>query len=286
MEEELNLDKIRDLMVTIAYEAGSIMLSAKPSHSESGIKKNSADIVTETDKAVEKHVSTRLLSAFPNFKFIGEETYYPGVKLSDDPTFIVDPIDGTTSFVHNFPAFCISLGFTIKKNPVVGVIFNPLLDELYTAIQGQGAYLQREVGKNRQKLPLKNAEPLCDLSKCLVGIEWGSDRTGVNYELKSKIFTKLAASREDGGAMVRGFRNIGSTALNLASVAAGQQDIFWDGGSWAWDVCAGWCILVESGGMIVSGNPGEWDCEVEARKYLAIRGAPSGQKQIIDEFWK
>lgn len=277
---------IHSVMVSVAYEAGSIMLLERPSQSESDIKKNSADIVTETDKAVEKLVSSKLLSAYPDFQFIGEETYYSGQKLTDKPTFIVDPIDGTTSFVHNFPAFCISIGLAVKKTPVVGVIYNPLLDELYAAIQGQGAYLKRGSSSDKQKLPLRKAEPLNDLSKCLIGIEWGSDRTGINYELKNNVFTKLAASKEDGGAMVRGLRNIGSTALNLASVAAGQQDIFWDGGCWAWDVCAGWCILVESGGMVVSGNPGEWECEVESRKYLAVRGAPSGQRQIIDEFWK
>ncbi|POS87922.1 inositol monophosphatase [Erysiphe pulchra] len=281
----VELEKIHDLMVSIAYEAGSIMTSAKPSYSTSGTKKNSTDIVTETDRAVEKHVSTRLISAFPDFKFIGEETYSPGQKLTDEPTFIVDPIDGTTNFVHNFPAFCVSLGFAVKKVPVVGVIYNPVLDQLYTAIQGQGAYLQKG-GKNRQKLPLREAEPLMDLSTCLIGTEWGCDRTGANYELKCKVFKKLTASKEDGGAMVHGMRSIGSAALHLAAVAAGQQDIFWECGCWAWDVCAGWCILVESGGMMVSGNPGEWNCEVEGRKYLAIRGAPSGQRQIVDEFWK
>ncbi|KHJ36038.1 putative inositol monophosphatase [Erysiphe necator] len=279
------LEKIHDLMVSIAYEAGGIMTSAKPSHSTSGTKKNSTDIVTETDRFVEKHVSTRLLSAFPDFKFIGEETYYPGQKLTDEPTFIVDPIDGTTNFVHNFPAFCISLGLTVKKVPVVGVIYNPRLDHLYTAIQGQGAYLQKE-GMKRQKLPLKEAEPLNDLSTCLIGTGWGCDRTGTNYDLKCKTFRKLAASKEDGGAMVHGMRSIGSAALNLAAVAAGQQDIFWECGCWAWDVCAGWCILVETGGTVVSGNPGEWDCKVESRKYLAVRGAPSGQKEIVEEFWK
>lgn len=245
------------------------------------------DLVTETDRAVEKHVSTRLLSEFPEFQFIGEETYFPGQRLTDEPTFIVDPIDGTTNFVHNFPAFCISLGLAVKKTPVVGVIYNPLLDELYTAIQGKGAYLQRgRENKVKQKLPLKEPEPFNDLSTCLVATEWGSDRSGVNFELKCKVFTKLAASKEACGSMVHSLRSNGSSALTLAAVAAGQLDIFWEGGCWAWDVCAGWCILIESGGMMVGGNPGDWECEVEGRKYLAIKAAPSGQKNIIQEFWE
>lgn len=232
-------------------------------------------------------VSTRLLTAYPDFKFIGEETFVAGsTKLTSDPTFIVDPIDGTTNFVHAFPAFCISLGFVVYKAPSVGVIYNPYLDELYTAIKGKGAYLVRNGGE-KLRLPLKqNPEPLIDLSTCLVGAEWGSDRSGVNFDLKVKVFSKLAASKENGGSMVHSLRCGGSAALNLAFVAAGQQDVFWEGGCWAWDVAAGWCILSEAGGIMAGGNPDEWNPEIDGRKYLAVRAAPSGQKAIVEEFWK
>ncbi|KAE8445394.1 hypothetical protein EG329_013407 [Mollisiaceae sp. DMI_Dod_QoI] len=281
----LNLQEIHDLLVSVAHEAGQMMLAATPSYLSSGTKKNSADLVTETDQAVEKMVSTRLSSSYPSFKFIGEETFYPGQKLTAEPTFIVDPIDGTTNFVHAFPSFCISLGLAVNKVPTVGVIYNAYLDELYTAVKGQGAFLTRK-GGSKEKLPLKqDPEPLKDLSTCLVGAEWGSDRSGVNFELKSKVFTKLAASKDQGGAMVHSLRCMGSAALNLAFTAAGQQDVFWEGGCWAWDVCAGWCILVEAGGIMVGGNPGDWEPTIEGRKYLAIRGAPSGQKEIVEEFW-
>ncbi|KUJ14600.1 inositol monophosphatase [Mollisia scopiformis] len=282
---DLNLQEIHDLLVNVAHEAGQMMLTATPSYLSSGTKKNSADLVTETDKAVEKIVSTRLLTAYPTFKFIGEETYYPGQTLTAEPTFIVDPIDGTTNFVHAFSTFCISLGFAVNKVPTVGVIYNAYLDELYTAIKGQGAYLLRKGGK-KEKLPLKKEpDPLKDLSTCLVGAEWGNDRTGVNFEVRSEVFTKVAATKEDGGAMVHSIRSMGSAALNLAAVAAGQLDLYWEGGCWAWDVCAGWCILVEAGGIMVSGNPGDWEPTIEGRKYLAIRGAPSGQKDIAEELW-
>ena len=167
----------------------------------------------------------------------------------------------------------------------MGVIYNPYLDELYTAIKGQGAFLTRN-GRAKIPLPLKQQpEPLNDLSTCLIGAEWGSDRTGVNFELKAKVFAKLAASKEQGGAMVHSIRCMGSAALNLAAVAAGQQDVFWEGGCWAWDVAAGWCILSEAGGIMVSGNPGDWEPTIDGRKYLAVRGAPSGQKQIVEEMW-
>jgi myo-inositol-1(or 4)-monophosphatase len=230
-------------------------------------------------------VSTKLRAAYPTYSFIGEETYAPGQILTDGPTFIVDPIDGTTNFVHAFPAFCISLGFVVEKIPSVGVIYNPYLDELFSAIKGRGAFLSRNGGP-KVRLPLKKSpEPLTDLSTCLIGAEWGSDRSGVNFELKSRVFRKLTASKEDGGAMVHSLRCVGSAALNLALVAAGQQDVFWEGGCWAWDVAAGWCILSEAGGIMASGNPGNWEPAIDGRMYLAVRGAPSGQREIVEELW-
>jgi myo-inositol-1(or 4)-monophosphatase len=243
------------------------------------------DIVTETDRAVEQMVSTSLRSTYPDFSFIGEETYTPGLKLTAAPTFIVDPIDGTTNFVHNFPASCISLGLAVNKIPVVGVIYNPVTKALYTGIQGQGSYLQVGGGE-KLRLPLRDPEPIQGLQTCLVGAEWGSDREGSNFELKCQVFAKLAASRAHGGAMVHNIRSIGSAALNIALVAQGSQDIFWEGGCWAWDVCAGICILKEAGGIMVDGNPGDWEPELDCRRYLAVRGAPSGQKEVVKELWE
>ncbi|KAG9230451.1 myo-inositol-1-monophosphatase [Amylocarpus encephaloides] len=288
---DINLQEIHDLLIEIAYEAGRLMLTATPSYLDSGTKKNSVDLVTETDRAVEFMVSSRLSKAYPSYSFIGEETYVPGeTTLTSAPTFICDPVDGTTNFVHAFPAFCISLGFTVDKIPSVGVIYNPFLDELYTGIKGKGSFVTKKAnggGMEKLKLPLKKEpELLKDLSTCLIGAEWGSDRVGNNFDLKCKVFTKLAASKENGGAMVHSLRCVGSAALNLALVASGQQDVFWEGGCWAWDVAAGWCILEEAGGIMASGNPGNWNPEVDSRAYLAIRGAPSGQKEIVEEFWE
>lgn len=84
--------------------------------------------------------------------------------------------------------------------------------------------------------------------------------------------------------MVHSIRSLGSAALNLCAVAAGFQDLYWEGGCWAWDVCAGWVILTEAGGMMVDGNPGNWEPEVEGRTYLAVRKG-EGQKKIVEEFW-
>lgn len=193
---------------------------------------------------------------------------------------------GTTNFVHSFPNACISLGLAIDREPVIGIIYNPYQDLLFTAIKSHGAYMTRIKGTTPQKLPLAaSPRPLEGLANALIAIEWGSTRDGHNFELKTEVFKKLAATKETGGAMVHSLRSLGSAALNIAAVAAGQMDAYWEGGCWAWDVCAGWCILKEAGGIMAGGNPGEWDPSVDERKYLAVRGAPSGQKELVEEFW-
>lgn len=130
------------------------------------------------------------------------------------------------------------------------------------------------------------APALNGLSTALVAIEWGSSRDGPNYDVKTAVFRKLAASPETGGAMVHSLRSLGSAALNLCAVAAGELDMYWEGGCYAWDVCAGWCILSEAGGIMASANPGDWEPPLDARVYLAVRGAPKGQREIVEEFWK
>ncbi|KAF7120010.1 hypothetical protein RHSIM_Rhsim13G0144400 [Rhododendron simsii] len=105
--------------------------------------KGQVDLVTETDKACEDLIFNHLKQHFPNHKFIGEETTaaYGVTELTDEETWIVDPLDGTTNFVHGFPFVCVSIGLTIEKVPVVGVVYNPIMDELFTGIHGKGAFL-------------------------------------------------------------------------------------------------------------------------------------------------
>lgn len=180
-------------------------------------------------------------------------------------------------------------------------MYNPFLDTLYTAIKGRGAYAQRNAslvskgllasgaeGAEKTRLPAggKAAVPLAGLSSALLAVESGSTRDGPIYDLKMRVFKQLAASKESGGAMCHSLRSLGSAALNLCAVAAGELDAYWEGGCYAWDVCAGWCILSEAGGLMVSANPGDWEPAIDARVYLAVRGAPEGQKELVKEFWK
>ena len=169
------------------------------------------------------------------------------------------------TFVHGFPQVCISLGFAVDRIPVVGVVFNPFSQSLYTAIRGQGAFLNRKT-----KLPLKGShlEALRGLDSSLIAIEWGSEREGQNWDVKVRTFQKLCQSKEAGGAMVNSLRSSGSAALNFCSLSTGLFvpwvqvirklgliaipgciDLYWEGGCFEWDVCAGWVILVEAGGV-------------------------------------
>ncbi|EXJ91163.1 myo-inositol-1(or 4)-monophosphatase [Capronia coronata CBS 617.96] len=296
----IDLPQLRDHLVTIALQAGEMITAAKPSTTSSGTKKNSADLVTETDQAVEAFISSELKRLYPSFAFMGEETYKPGQKLGDEPTFVVDPIDGTTNFVHRHPYVSVSLGFAVSKIPTVGVVYNPFTGKLYSGIRGQGSFLQeihhgQGVQNNndshhlhqQHRLPLKDPEPLTGLDSCVVVIEFGSDRSGTNWKTKCDTWARLGRSKDEGGAMVHSARALGSAALNLCAVAEGTLDVYWEGGCWAWDVCAGWVILTEAGGKVVDANPADWEVPipVDHRKYLAVRGATAGQRELVEEFW-
>ena len=168
------------------------------------------------------------------------------------------------------------------------MVYNPFNSKLYHAIRGQGAFL-RSLGPqgHEQRLPFRSPpEPLKTLNQTLVAVEWGNERNGNNWEVKTRTFSSLAGSKEIGGAMVHSLRSLGSAALNLCAVAEGTLDAYWEGGCWAWDVAAGWVVLEEAGGMVVSGNPGDWEPKIDGRVYLAVRGAEkTDQKSIIEEFW-
>jgi len=228
-----------------------------------------------------------------------------GPELTDLPTFCVDPIDGTTNFVHGFPFVCISLGLIYKQRPVLGVIYNPFLDHLYTGIKGQGSYLTRN-SKTPVKLPLAVPKPLPSLSQALIAVEWGSDRTKKAIDGKGNSFKRLAVDGAEivGGKMAHSLRSIGSAALNFAMVAQGGLDLYWEIGCWEWDVCAGIVIAEEAGGVVTGSvdksklvKDGVFDVTPDVltgRKYLvvrAIRGEEGeadldAQKRIVEEFYE
>lgn len=279
------LEQVEQTLISIARRAGDMIIAADPGVDCSDTKNNSSDRVTATDKAVEDMVSETITATYPKFEFLGEESFKEGTKLTDAPTIVADPIDGTLNFIHGFPNTAISLALTIGRKPIVGVVYNPFRGDLFTAIKGKGAFLTRNDGR-RLLLPAKrNPSPIASLNDCLVAVEWGNQRSGPNWELRTSVHKKLLSSQADGGAMVHSVRSSGSAALDFCYVAAGWIDVFWEAGVWIWDICAGWIILQEAGGIVASTNPGNWDPDLEGRCYLAARGAPSGQKEVVEELW-
>jgi len=181
---------------------------------------------------------------------------------------------------------CTSIGLAYRGVPVVGVIYNPFLDQMYSAAKGKGAYLTQS--ERRTRLPITgNAKPLNSLGEALIGVEYGSSRSSPALPSKVNTFRTLAASREEGGKMVHSLRSAGSAAINIGLVASGGLDMYWEIGCWPWDVCAGICVLCEAGGAAFGGKNSSLSGEVDAgllagRKYLLIRGiAPKAHETSL-----
>ena len=243
-------------------------------------KANQVDLVTKSDKNIEFIIKGKLNELYPTFLFVGEEEYVPGeTKISNEPTFVVDPIDGTTNFIHGFPYSCCSIGLAENGKPVMGAIFNPHLNQLFHASKGNGAFVNDE--------PITVAKRPLSLQKSVIGLEGGADRAdspGSNFDIKMSTYKNLLS---DKGGFIHGFRSLGSAAMNICYTALGIFDGYWEGGCWAWDVCAGWCIIEECGGRIIGGNKNDWDIGIDRRVYFAIRGGCSSeeQKKFAEDFW-
>jgi len=150
----------------------------------------------------------------------------------------VDPLDGTVNYIHMFPMYCVSIGFILDGRPVVGVINAPFLGQLFSSCAGKGAWLNET-----RRLPLMRSPPPMPASApagCVFSCEWGKDRRDIpdgNMHRKVESFVNMAAEiggRGGKGGMVHGMRSLGSATLDLAYVAMGTLDIWWEGGCWEW----------------------------------------------------
>ncbi|KAI0756095.1 myo inositol monophosphatase [Daedaleopsis nitida] len=304
---QADLQLILEFTVGLAREAGALMLEGSEAIRASGAadeKKNSVDLVTEYDVRVEELVKARIAVKYPTFQFLGEETFAKGVQpeMTDEPTFCVDPIDGTTNFIHGFPHSCISLGLISFKRPVLGVLYNPFLDQLYTATKGGGAFLA-QCGRTPVRLPLAQPpRPLPSLSQALLGVEWGADRSAELVHKKGESFKRLAGDPKTGverGKMAHSLRSLGSAALNYGLVAQGGLDLYWEIGTWPWDICAGAIICQEAGCLVAGSRTDPLDNDVTdkvlwGRKHMVIRAigdsesetGVEAQKRLIKEFYE
>ena len=200
--------------------------------------KGPADFVTSADKRTEKILIEELSRARPGYGFLGEEG---GVLKGADAShrFIIDPIDGTTNFMHGIPHFAISIGLEREGQLVAGVVFNPVTDDLYTAEKGHGAY------HNNKRLRVAARK---ELAPAVIA-------TGLPF-LGKDGHARAAAEMAEVMNVTAGIRRFGAASLDLAYVAAGRFDGFWERSLQAWDIAAGIVLVREAGGMVSDLNGG------------------------------
>lgn len=208
-------------------------------------EKYKAGLVSEADVASEKAIVNSLLGYFPHHKIIGEEqcadkiNQSPVVIQSEFPTWIIDPLDGTTNYVYGFHVFCISVGLQFRGEMLVGIVDMPKLDQTYYATRGGGAFV-REQGKDRRLRVSRRKS----LRESLLATGFSPYEEDVLIE-QMQIFSKLI--RE-----TRGIRRAGAAAYDLCQVAEGIFDGFWEKNLSPWDTAAGLLLVREAGGIVTN----------------------------------
>jgi myo-inositol-1(or 4)-monophosphatase len=191
------------------------------------------DFVSEVDGAAEDAIIQVLLDAYPAHAILAEESGSRGDQEKSEYQWIIDPLDGTTNFLHGFPQYSVSIALMHKGILTQAVVYDPCSNELFTASRGRGAYL------NDHRLRVSKRTQLAD---CLIG-------TGFPFRDFTHIDSYLAIFK-DIMPRTSGIRRPGSAALDLAYVAAGRYDGFWEMGLSPWDMAAGCLLITEAGGLV------------------------------------
>lgn len=199
-------------------------------------KGHPGDLVTIADRESERYIVDFLHERYPSHAFLGEEygSRFTGSEKEGAPfTWIVDPLDGTTNYTHRFPMIAISIALVQGEVPLIGVVYNPIGRELFHAVKGQGAFLDA--------LPVSVSE-VSELPYSLLVTGFAYDRRE-NPDNNFSEFCRLTQ-------ITQGVRRMGSAALDLAYVAAGRFDGYWERGLKPWDVAAGVLLVQEAGGLV------------------------------------
>lgn len=224
--------------------------------------KEGAGLVSEADHESEAIIKKIVHKKFPEHHFLGEETGYNNKgRAKNDSLWIVDPLDGTTNYVHGFPFFCISIGYEYKGQIEVAVVYAPLLKYLFTATRGAGAFW------NGKPIHVSAAQKIED-SLLATGFSYMR-----NQVLSDELETfKLFAEKS------RGLRRAGSAALDMCLVAAGVFDGFWERELAPWDTAAGSLIVREAGGVVSNFENEFFHYQMKS----VVAGNPKIQRQISD----
>jgi len=229
--------------VKAARKAGSIINRASFDIDKLTIrKKRQNDFVSEVDEAAEEAIISVLRDAYPDHAILAEESGRTDTK--SDYVWVIDPLDGTTNFLHGFPQYCVSIGLLHKGKPTQAVVYDTNRNELFTASKGVGAYL------NDRRIRASRADKLED---ALVGTGFPFREVG-HLDDYLRMFKNVTKGTS-------GIRRPGAAALDLAWVACGRIDAFWEIGLSPWDMAAGALLVREAGGLIgdLDGNEGFMD---------------------------
>lgn len=240
--QRMNLNTIYPTALAIAREAGALLregyFASGSAHKEIALKSSSMDLVTRYDKAAEDLIVGRLRDAFPDHRLVAEEG---STNRSDSPyLWLIDPLDGTTNFAHGFPVFAVSIALLENGQPCLGIVYDPTRDECFAAIVGQGATLTYADGRT-EALQVSSARTL---QESLLA-------TGFPYDVQTSDWDNLKEFRAFLKRS-RGVRRPGAAALDLASVAAGRLDGYWEYKLSPWDVAAGILLVQEASGRVTS----------------------------------
>lgn len=249
-----------------ARAAGNVLMQwRRKTHAR---EKAPADLVTEADFAAQETVFRLLKAAFPDYRFVGEEAgEYDlppvGGRIDDEEyVWFVDPLDGTLNYVHGLPGWCVSVALAHRGRVVAGCVFDPQDERCFLTARGEGAYL------NGERLQTSGVNSL-DSSLVAVSLPAKVGR-------KSKEILALLEVISE----VQGFRRMGSAALNLCYVAAGNLDAYWASSVQVWDVAAGSLLVEEAGGVVSALDGGQFNLETPT---LAAACTPEVQRELVGQ---
>lgn len=261
-----------DTAVQLALTAGQVVRKALTEEKRVSTKTSVVDLVTETDQFVEELIISALREKFPSHRFIGEESTPAGSKcvLTDSPTWIIDPIDGTCNFVHRFPPVAVSIGFAVNRELEFGVIYHCTNEKMYTARKGQGAFCNQERLHVTKETGIKNS---------LILTEIGPKRDPATLKLFLGNMERFLSFQ------AHGVRVIGSATLALCYMASGAADAFYQFGLHCWDLAAATVIIREAGGFVIDTSGGPLDlmsCRVVAAGTMELAQSIAQELKTID----
>ncbi len=236
-------------MSELAREAGALLMTHFRRRVEIEYK-GDVDLVTIADRESEALITSRIRARWPGHDIMAEE----GTRTAtgSDYLWYIDPLDGTTNFAHTFPVFCVSLALQYRGQCIAGVLYDPTRDELFAAEKGGGAFL------NQRRIYVSKVS---NLAECLVGTGFPSHKRHKNPNIY--FYHQITL-------LTHGVRRAGSAALDLASVACGRLDGFWEFNLNPWDTAAGVLLVEEAGGLVTDFAGGAF--QIDSRQVLATNG--------------